>query len=351
MPCYPAISTHSLGRVWVHDLASKLDEAARIGFDVELFYEDVSYIADTMPMETNDSRLRAAAKEVRSMCDHRGIAIVCLQPFMHYEGLLDRHRHQERIDEMRLWIELAKILRTDVIAIPSTFLSRDQTTGNIDTIVSDLRKVADLGSPHDIRFAYESLAWGTYVDTWEACWEVVRQVDRPNFGICLDTYNIAGRTYADPSADSGKNPNADEEMRASLQRMASSLDVEKIVWVQVVDAERLARPLREGHEYYDATQPARMSWSRNCRLFYGEGERGAYLPIKDILHTILVELGFEGCLGAELFSRTLVDVGAEVPREHADRAAASWTKLVQDFGLEEEAKRTDTPVQEMIRQI
>ncbi|GAB7363672.1 hypothetical protein MBLNU230_g4242t1 [Neophaeotheca triangularis] len=349
MPCYPAISSHSLGRAWVHDLPSKLDQAARIGFDLELFYEDLSYIADKLTLDTSDARLRAAAKMVRSMCDERGLAIVCLQPFMHYEGLRDRQRHQQRVEEMRLWIDLARILRTDIIAIPSTFLSAEETTGDIDTIVADFRAVADLGAPHDIRFSYESLAWGTHVDTWEQCWDVVRRVDRPNFGICLDTFNIAARVYADPAAESGRNENAEERMRASLQRMASSIDVEKIVWVQVVDAERLEAPLREGHAYYDASQPARMSWSRNCRLFYGEEDRGAYLPVKEVLHTILVDLGFEGCLAAELFSRTLTDSSENVPREHADRAATSWRKLVQDFNLKEQTKRIDTPLQEMIQ--
>jgi 4-hydroxyphenylpyruvate dioxygenase len=122
-------------------------------------------------------------------------------------------------------------------------------------------------------------------------------------------------------------------MKATLQRLVSTVDVKKIVYVQVVDAQRLASPLVEGHELYAPDQCARMSWSRNCRLFYGEEDRGAYLPIRDTLEAILVGLGWEGYLSAEMFNASLTEKGADVPAQHAQRAAESWQKIVSDFGL------------------
>ena len=251
---------------------------------------------------------------------------------MHYEGLRDRNKHAERIQEMQLWIRLAAILDTHIISIPSTCLSEREMSGDLELILQDLREVADLGATFGIQFAYESLAWGTYSDTWERAWEIVQGVDRPNFGICLDTFNIAGRVYADPAAPSGRVPDADAEMAASITRLVDTIDAKKIVYVQVVDAEKLAEPLLEGHEYYDADQPARMSWSRNCRLFYGEEERGGYLPVKAILKAI-IDCGFEGWISAELFNRSLVDPRLSIPEEHARRAAVSWSKIVEDLGL------------------
>ena len=61
-------------------------------------------------------------------------------------------------------------------------------------IVGDLGKLADLSLQQDpqICFVYENLCWSTHIDTWEKVWEVVRRVDRPNFGLCLPTFNIAG---------------------------------------------------------------------------------------------------------------------------------------------------------------
>lgn len=332
MPCRPAICSHSLGRAWVHDLAPKLDQAARHGLDIELFFEDLEYLAHTMSARSHSERLTQAARHVRALCDQRGLAIVCLQPFMHYEGLRDRQRHQQRVDEFRLWIQLAHILRTDTIAIPSTCLPEDEVSGDRDLIVADMREVAELAAAGGLRIAYESLAWGTHADTWEDAWAVVAAVDRANFGICLDTFNMAARVYADPAAPSRKNPHAEEDMTASLQRLVRTVDVAKVFFVQVVDAEYLAEPLVEGHAFYDPAQAARMSWSRNCRLFYGEDR--AYLPVAAILKAILVDLGFTGWVSAELFNRSLTDADASVPAAHARRAADSWQKIVDDFRLE-----------------
>ena len=122
-------------------------------------------------------------------------------------------------------------------------------------------------------------------------------------------------------------------MDATLAKMRRIIDVNKIEFVQVVDAERLAEPLIEGHVFYDKEQSPRMSWSRNCRLFYGETDRGAYLPIHDVLRTILVDLGFEGYMSAELFNRSLTDPDNSMPKEHGRRAAESWKKIVKDFNL------------------
>jgi len=335
MPCRPAISSHSLGRAWAnHNIESKLDEAARYGFDIELFYEDLEYLAKSLPGPILSDKLIQAASIVRSLCDERTISVVCLQPFMHYEGLRDRRRHAEKVEDFKFWMRLAHILRTSIISIPSTCLSAEEVSGDIDLIVEDMCELADLAASQRLEIAYESLAWGTHIDTWEQCWEVVERVNRPNFGICLDTFNMAARVYGDPAAPSRKNQHAEEAMRQSLDRLVTRIDISKIKYVQVVDAEYLAEPLVEGHPFYDSHQPARMSWSRNCRLFYGEQDRGAYLPVKAILEAILVQLGFEGWVSAELFNKSLTDEQSSVPREHAQRAAKSWQHIVADFSLD-----------------
>jgi len=185
----------------------------------------------------------------------------------------------------------------------------------------------------DIDFAYECLCWGTHNDLWEHSWEIVQRVNRKNFGLCLDTFNIAGRIYADPTSPSGTTKNAEEDVKMSMRRMVNTVDVNKIFYVEVVDAERLDEPLLPGHQYYDASQPPRMSWSRNCRLFYGEEDRGAYLPILPIVKALLEKqqgLGFEGWVSFELFNRSMADPDPGTPHEHARRAGESWKKLQRD---------------------
>jgi len=334
----PAISSLSLGLPSVHPLPGRIEQAARYGFDLELFHDDIVEIAAHLPAgpRAAQSQLQAAAI-VRSLCDNCQVRIVCLQPFRHYEGLKDRQKHAERAEEMKLWICLAKTLGTDLIGIPSTFLPETEASGDIDLIVQDLREVADLGIAEGMRFTYEALAWGTYIDTWEECWEVVLRVDRPNFGICLDTFNLAGRVYADPASPSGKTPDADATLAASLGRLKERVDLDKVFWVQVVDAQQLSKPLNDKHPYHIQGQPARMSWSRNCRLFYGEQDLGAYLPIRLVLQTILVDMGFRGCLSAELFNKSLGDPDPRTPEKHARRAAISWRTMMQNLDLVAEA--------------
>lgn len=359
----PSIASMSLGRAWVHKLPNKLDQASRYGFEgVEIFFEDLDYFACDMFHVTASSELTsdnyiAAATVIRTLCEDRNLAIVCLQPFMHYEGLRDREAHSRRVDEMRLWLRIAKALRTDVVQIPSNFLSEDQLSGDARQMVQDLQEVADIGLQQSpvIRFAYESLAWGTYVDTWDECWRIVEMVDRPNFGVCLDTFNIAGRVYADPAAPNGKNPNANVDIEASIERLRTTVDASKVFFVQVVDAERLQQPLVQGHPFYKVSQPARMSWSRNCRLFYGEQELGGYLPIKEVADAFLNGIGFEGWWSMELFNKCMAYEDPTMPEQLAKRGMAAWMKLKKDLRLVDANgiggdTATDTP-QRTIKQV
>jgi 4-hydroxyphenylpyruvate dioxygenase len=67
-------------------------------------------------------------------------------------------------------------------------------------IVRDLRELVDLGLCDEpvVHFAYECICWSTHIYTWEKSWAVVGEVDRPSFHVCLDTFDIAGRLWADP---------------------------------------------------------------------------------------------------------------------------------------------------------
>lgn len=332
-----AIASLSLGRAWVHELPQKLDQAKEHGFKgIELFYEDLEYVAREIDEKVLLETLVDAARVVRRLCDDRDLEVIALQPFMHYEGLRDREWHAERVKEMKLWLKLAGILGTNLIQIPSSFLDSTAITGDREVIVSDLREIAELGIREDptMRFAYESLAWGTYTNTWEQCYEIVQQVDMPNFGIVLDTFNIAARVYADPATPDGKNRNAEEKMKLSIARMVDTIDVNKIFFVQLADAERLEKPLVQGHRLYDVAQPARMSWSRSCRLFYGEESLGAYLPIKEIAHAIINDIGYQGWVSFELFNKFMTESSPDVPEKMARRAATSWNRLVADLGME-----------------
>jgi 4-hydroxyphenylpyruvate dioxygenase len=349
MPSHrPAVASMSLGRAFAgHQMDHKLACAAENGFaGIEVFYEDLEYLAQEQPGGSDDStpseeQLLAASRLLREMCQKNGLEIIGLQPFLLYEGILDRKEHAQMIEKMHLWFKIAKILGTDIIQIPTQFRQDEGVTSDMDVIVQDLAEVADLGLKEDppIRFVYENLAWGTFIDRWETLWQVVKKVDRSNFGMCLDTFNIVGRVWADPTSQDGTNgPNSDKDLEASLSAMVTMIDVKKVWYIQVVGAERLSSPLVKGHQWYVEDQPARMSWSRNARLFYGEEDRGQYLPVHRAARALLDPvskggLGFEGWISMELFSRSMAEKHQTVPDEHARRAGEAWRKLSKDFDL------------------
>ncbi|KAK6371458.1 hypothetical protein LTS17_008708 [Exophiala oligosperma] len=335
MPCRSAIASMSLGRAWVHDLEGKLREAAKAGFEgIEIFYEDLEYLAKKDGAEVTPESLVAAAEHIRRVCDSLSLTIIGLQPFLFYEGLVDREEHAAKIEKLKTWFKIVKALGTDIIQIPSNF-QQGGISGDMDLIVQDMRELADLGIKEDIpvRFAYENLAWGTYVDTWETLWEVILRVDRPNFGCCLDTFNIAGRVWADPASPSGKTSNADEDLKASLEKIVKTVSLDKVFYVQVVDAERMDPPLTQDHPFHVDGQPSRMSWSRNARLFLYEEDKGGYLPVVEVARVLLKELGFEGWVSMELFSRTMSDPDPSVPYTHAQRGIKAWQKFARELNL------------------
>ena len=322
----------SLGRCFAgHSLEHKLDMARKYGFRaIEVFYEDLVDLANSTHGDESRASQVSAAKAVRQMCRARGQTIICLQPFMHFGGL-NRAAHAQRIDELRFWMQLAHALDTDLVLFPSSYLPESKVSPDMDVTVRDFQEAADIALHAGVRLAFEALCWGTRVDTWQASWDIVRRVDRPNFGLCLDSFNIAGRIYADPGAASGKVPNWRVALSKSLSEM-QGLDMRKVFLVQVADAERLSRPLDENHEFYQSGQPARMSWSRNARLFYGEEGYGAYLPVREILDAVL-RTGYKGWMSFEVFNRALVSPDASVPEVMARRAAASWDKMVTELGI------------------
>lgn len=344
MFCRPSITTVSLGSSNLHDVRDKLREAARHRFEaVELFYDDLEALARSLSHDggrppQRDDILRAT-REVDGLCRSLGLRVLNLQPFRFYEGLIDRAEHARLLGEvLPLWLEIVGILDSDAILVPSNFLGPDpitgkaRTTGDRDVIVDDLRQMADaaaLCSP-PVRIAYEAIAWGTHVSTWEQAWEIVRRVDRPNLGLALDTFNTAAAIYADPTTESGTVGNCTElardNYRLSLARLGAELDMNKLFVVQIADGERLTRPLVPGHPFYVSGQPSRMSWSRNCRLFLCEARHGGYLPVVEMVQ-VLIALGWNGHLSYEVFSRTLADPAPETPEIHAARAATSWARL------------------------
>jgi hypothetical protein len=82
-------------------------------------------------------------------------------------------------------------------------------------------------APHSYRLAYENWCWATHVPTWKDAWKIVQAVDRPNIGLCLDTFQTAGGELGDPTAPGGLIENAcsreelEKRFKTSLEELST----------------------------------------------------------------------------------------------------------------------------------
>jgi 4-hydroxyphenylpyruvate dioxygenase len=326
----PAITTPSLGNADVHSIEEKLRQASRHGFKLlEVVEDDILAKAKTFPGGATDTNQAEAARYIKSLCYSLGLKPHVLQPFWFYEGLLDRNQHALQIKKVQLWMQLVNILDVQLIQVPTNWL-REGTTGDIEVIVRDLEEMARIGLQQDpvVSFAYEAVAWGTHIDTWEGTWEIVKRLNMHNFGLCLDTFHIAARVWGDPTRPGCQMVNGNAELAASMQRLVQQVDRAKIFMVQVGDAERLSDRLVAGHPFHCAERLPRMSWSRNARLFAFEEEEGGCLPLAPVLQAIFRELKYDGFVSMEMFSEKLFLDDPEIPAVYAARAMKSWNKLM-----------------------
>ncbi|RXZ72567.1 bifunctional sugar phosphate isomerase/epimerase/4-hydroxyphenylpyruvate dioxygenase family protein [Agromyces albus] len=231
-------------------LDQKLVAAHEAGFDgVEIFEPDL--VASPDSPET-----------IRTRAEELGLSLDLYQPFRDFEGvgpdLLERNLRRAA----------AKFTLMNRLGIETMLLCSNVATarsGDEQLAAAQLRELGDLAERFGVRVAYEALAWGRFVDSYEQAARIVRLTDHPRVGVCLDSFHILSK---------GHNPEAIETIPA-----------DKIFFVQLADAPLLSMDV--------------LSWSRHHRLFPGEGgfELGAFMG-----H--LVRTGYDGPISLEIFNDT-----------------------------------------------
>lgn len=315
-----ATASLSLGQHPSHILDQKIITAATHGYQgIEIVYHDLERYA----IRCGRSLLEAATR-IRTLCSQRCLSILALAPFDQFEG--DRSPIEKRLAKAQHWIEIARALGADYLQIPAHF-GRD-CDGDRNVIVSDLQALADLGAAKTpvISIAYEGLSWSTHVSTWETTLEVINAVDRPNFGLCLDSFHILTKLWGDCRAESGKYANADEALASSLRRFKEEFPVEKMFYIQLSDGERFDPPYTENHEWALPGEHALFTWSKHGRPYPGERQFGAYLPVDEFVEACISEKGFGGWVSMEIFDRRMEDQAYSIDVA-AQRGLESWEKL------------------------
>ncbi|MCO8270274.1 sugar phosphate isomerase/epimerase and 4-hydroxyphenylpyruvate domain-containing protein [Actinoplanes sp. TRM 88003] len=229
-------------------LEEKLAAAAAAGFDgVEIFENDL--IASV-----------SSPEEIRRRVADLGLTIDLYQPFRDAEGA-PPHRFAAVERRFRAKLDLMGRLGADTILICSSVAS---DTINDDALAAgQLRRLAELAAERRIRIAYEALAWGRHVSTWEHSWEIVRRADHHALGLCLDSFHVLSHTdeYAE----------------------IADLPGDRIFFLQLADAPRLDMDV--------------LQWSRHHRLFPLQGR----LDLTGFTRAVL-DAGYSGPLSLEVFN-------------------------------------------------
>src|SRR5699024_9945091 len=140
----------------------KLTAAAEAGFGgVELFENDLVNSA-------------MSPERIHQRCAELGLRLDLYQPFRNFGAVPPRllPDHLRRAEQKFAVMER---LGTDTILVCST-VSPDAVDD--DALAAEqLHELASRAHERGIRVAYEALAWGRFVNTYDHSWRIVRQAD------------------------------------------------------------------------------------------------------------------------------------------------------------------------------
>lgn len=193
--------------------------------------------------------------------------------------------------------------------------------------VKDLRELADMLAKHNFRIAYENWCWSTHAPTWKDVWQIVKEVDRPNVGLCLDTFQTAGYEWADPTTETGlvdmPKEQLEAEFKKSMEELSRTIPADKIYLLQISDAYKPKKPFDKAVDE-SGTRP-RGRWSHDFRPLPFQG----YLPVVEVAKAVL-KTGFRGWFSYEIFDAGPDGTGKEYEMdEFAKSAMETQKKLLE----------------------
>lgn len=232
-------------------LTEKLTAASRAGFDgVEIFENDL--LASPLTPE-----------DIRARCADLGLSIDLYQPMRDIEAV-PPEEFARNLRRARHKFELMSRLGADTVLVCSSVspLAEDDDA----LAAAQLSQLAQLAQDFGIRVAYEALAWGRHVNTYDHAWRIVEAAGHPALGTCLDSFHILAR---------GSDPK-------DLEGIAD-IPGEKIFFLQLADAPLMAMDV--------------LQWSRHYRCFPGQGG----LDVTGLLRHVIAA-GYRGPLSLEVFN-------------------------------------------------
>lgn len=198
--------------------------------------------------------------------------------------------------------------------------------------VKDLQQLADMLAEHKFRLAYENWCWSTHAPTWRDVWDIVEKVDRPNIGLCLDTFQTGGYEWADPTTESGLVDKPKEQLMQefdqSMDDLAATIPADKIYLLQISDAYKPKKPFSKQPDE-SGTRP-RGLWSHDYRPLPFQG----YLPVVEVSKAVL-KTGFRSWFSYEVFDSGPEGKGKDYELEDFARSAMEAQKKLLEACAEE----------------
>ncbi|KAK4943591.1 hypothetical protein LTR10_016886 [Elasticomyces elasticus] len=332
--CYASCS---IGHNDKHTLPEKLKAIAGAGFDaIELSMPDIltygQQISETKKeIDPKDyATLRSVAQKIGELCKKEGLKILILQPFANFEGWpKGSPERDDAFDRAKGWMSIMEATGTDMMQIGSS--DAEGISSSFDYLASDLAELADIFAEKGFRIAYENWCWATHAPTWKDVWEIVKKADRPNLGLCLDTFQSAGGEWGSPMTKSGliedvDKSELDKRWKASCEELAKTVPAEKIFFLQISDAYKMDPPLEDKPD--ESGLRPRGQWSHDYRPV---PYNGGYLPVEDFTKAVLAT-GFRGWLSMEVFDGKAPEKYGDDMTPYAKGAFVSLQKLLNEAG-------------------
>jgi sugar phosphate isomerase/epimerase len=225
--------------------------------------------------------MEAAVAAVRAS----GLRVTGFQVLRDFEGL-SGHLHDYKMDIAKSMLDMCHALDCRLLLVCSS--TSVHATGETAALVKDLRKLAMLAIPMNIKIAYEALSWGRVVNEFPQAWEIICQADMPNLGLGFDSYHMFATG-------------------TSLDEL-DILDPDKIFLVQLADF--MWTEIKSVEE--------RIATARHFRVFPGEGVHSEALAT---LVTRLHGLGYRGDYSFEVFNDDYQQMPLPSVAERAWRSA------------------------------
>ncbi|KAK3488574.1 xylose isomerase-like protein [Neurospora crassa] len=317
-----------------HTLHQKIEAIRHAGFDgIELSFPDLQSYANLHfgrdIAEDDYDTLCEAGQAVRTLLERHNLNIFVLQPFSNFEGWPEGSKKREdAFARARGWIRIMEAVGTDMLQVGSS--DSEGIATDPERVAADLRELADMLAEKGFKLAYENWCWSTHAPKWSDVWNIVQKVDRPNVGLCLDTFQSAGGEWGDPTTESGRiETPAITEMelsvryRASLKELAETVPADKIFFFQISDAYKVQPPLDDKPDPESGLRP-RGRWSHDYRPLPYDG---GYLPIEQFAKAVL-DTGFKGWFSVEVFDGKFEEKFGQDLNKYAQKAMDSCKELL-----------------------